>query len=207
MNNTSVDSYLAEGCGRCAFFQTPECKVHRWVDGLRLLRAMLRETPLTETMKWGAPCYTLEGTNVLMISALREHFVLSFLRGAELADPTGLLERAGPNTQSARVMRFTSIEQVREKQPAIALFVADAIAIQRSGLKPTRAPVVEPMPDALSHRLAADPALAAAFEALTPGRQRSHILHISGAKGEETRARRVEQCAPKIVAGKGYNER
>lgn len=207
MNNTSVDSYLAEGCGRCELFRTPQCKVHRWADALRSLRAQIRETGLIEVMKWGAPCYTLDGHNILMISALRDSCVLSFFRGAEIDDPRGLLAPAGPNSRYARLLRFTSQEEVAARRAEISAFIADAIALQRAGSRPAIESAPEPVPDALAARLAASPGLAAAFEALTPGRRRSHILHVAGAKQAETRARRVDQCAPKILAGKGYNER
>ncbi len=64
-----------------------------------------------------------------------------------------------------------------------------------------------PVSAELAGRLATDARLRRAFEALTPGRRRSHILHIGGAKQSETRARRVEKCAPVILAGRGFNER
>ncbi|MEZ4462636.1 MAG: DUF1801 domain-containing protein [bacterium] len=96
MNNTSVESYLAEGCGRCEHFQTPQCKVHLWTDGLIELRKLLVDAGLDEDMKWGSPCYSLNGQNVIMLTSFREHFALSFFKGAALKDDHGVLVSPGP---------------------------------------------------------------------------------------------------------------
>jgi uncharacterized protein YdeI (YjbR/CyaY-like superfamily) len=207
MNTSNVDSYLQDGCGRCDDYRTPACKVHRWADCLVALREQLARSGLVETMKWGCPCYTLDGKNVAMIAAFRESCALSFFRGAALPDPDGLLESAGPNSHHARLVRFTTLEQVTTRAEALGRLLAAAVAHERSGVKPTRAPAQDPVPEELQRRLDTDEALRAAFGALTPGRQRSHVLHVSGAKQTETRARRVERCAEDILAGRGFNER
>ena len=54
---------------------------------------------------------------------------------------------------------------------------------------------------------AGDAELAAAFGALTPGRQRQYNLYISDAKQSTTRASRVERCVPKILQSKGFRDR
>jgi uncharacterized protein YdeI (YjbR/CyaY-like superfamily) len=207
MQTTSVDAWMEEGCGRCDHFRTPACKVHRWTAPLALLREVLLASGLTEELKWGNPCYTLEGRNVVMLAALKESCVLSFFKGAALSDPDGALEAAGPSSRFARSLRFGSLEEARGRRGVAEAFVAQAIALERAGVKVAAPPASEPVPDALAERLAADDALRAAFEALTPGRRRSHILHIGGAKQRETRARRVERCAQEILAGRGFNER
>ena len=207
MNTTSVDSYLQDGCGRCDDYRTPACKVHRWAECLVRLRAHLARTELVETMKWGNPCYTLDGKNVAMIAAFRESCAVSFFRGATLPDPDGVLESAGPNSHHARLVRFTSLEQLTTRADALDRLLAAAVAQERSGVKVARAPAQDPVPEELQRRLDTDEVLRTAFAALTPGRQRSHILHITGAKQAETRARRVERCAEDILAGRGFNER
>lgn len=207
MNNTSVESYLSDGCGRCDLYQTPSCKVHRWTDELTRLRALLRDTELDETMKWGAPCYTLDGANVLMLSALKDSCVISFFKGAALQDAADLLEAPGPNSRYARYLRVRSIDDITARRRAIDELVHRAVAFERAGGTVDAEPVDNTIPTELADRLADDSVLAEAFAALTPGRQRSHILHISGARQAATRARRVDKCAPKILAGKGFNER
>ena len=206
MNNASVESYLADGCGRCDLYQTPDCKVHRWTDALEALRALVQAAGLQETMKWGSPCYTLEGKNVVSLGALKDACVLSFFKGALLEDEHGVLEAPGPNSRHARYVKFTSAKQVKRQRAIVTQLLERAIAAQRAGKRVGPA-AAEPVPDELQARLDDDPSLAAAFAALTPGRRRSHILHVSGAKQSATRANRAARCEAKILAGKGYNER
>jgi len=207
MNRESVDAYLRDGCGRCEHYQTPQCKVHAWTDALRALRAVALEAGLTETMKWGSPCYTLGDANVAMIVAFRESCALSFFQGAGLDDPEGALEEPGPNTRFGRYFRLRSAGEVAAHRATIERLLAQAVALARAGTKLDVAPAAEPVPEELERVLASDAALRRAFDALTPGRRRSHILHVGGAKQSETRARRAEKCAPEIRAGRGFQER
>jgi uncharacterized protein YdeI (YjbR/CyaY-like superfamily) len=207
MNTESVDAYLRDGCGRCEHYQTPKCKVHLWTPILEGLRDLLRAAGLVEEMKWGCPCYTLEGKNVAMIVALRDHSALQFFKGAGLADPEGLLTSPGPNSQYGRLLVLRSVAELDARRAAAAAFIAQAMELERSGVKIAPAATAEAMPEELAARLAEDPELARAYEALTPGRRRSHVIHVSGAKQSETRARRVDRCAEDILAGRGFNER
>ncbi|WP_205849138.1 DUF1801 domain-containing protein [Natronospirillum operosum] len=133
--NPAVDEYLAEGCGRCDKVGTPACKVNTWRDGLTRLRAVVLGTPLVEDRKWGAPCYTLKGQNVVMIGAFKNNYVLSFMKGALLKDPHRLLEAPGEHTQSGRVIRFTDAERVTALAPVLRDYVLEAIEIEKAGLK------------------------------------------------------------------------
>lgn len=117
--NPAVDDYMAEGCGRCDKVGTPECKVNTWRDGLVELRKVVLDTPLTEERKWGSPCYTYDGQNVVMIGAFKTNYVLSFMKGALLKDEHHLLVAPGENTQSGRVIRFTDAERVVELAPCL----------------------------------------------------------------------------------------
>jgi uncharacterized protein YdeI (YjbR/CyaY-like superfamily) len=204
---TNVDAYLRDGCGRCEHFKTPACKVHRWKAVLEALRTLALAHGLVEEVKWGSPCYTLGGKNVVMVAAFKEYCVLQFFKGAALTGDEGALVSPGPSSRFARYLPFRSIDELRAQQPLAERLVEQAIALERAGMKVVPTAPREPVPVELERRLAADPALRRAFEALTPGRQRSHILHISGAKQSETRARRVDRCAPAILAGRGFNER
>ena len=206
MNNTSVDSFLQNGCGRCELYQTPQCKVHRWTTELQMLRELVRQTELVEEMKWGSPCYTLNGRNVLMLAALRDFCAISFLNGAALVDERGLLQSPGPNSRYARYLTFTSISQISQSQLQIAELVEQAIQFARSGARFSPPADERPLPDELVARLESDPQLQQAFDALTPGRQRSHLIYIDQAKSTDARERRVERCVPRILLGKGFNE-
>lgn len=207
LQTVSVDAYLVEGCGRCDHFRTPECKVHRWTAELVALRALVLGTGLREEMKWGNPCYTLDGGNVLMVAAFKEFACLSFFKGALLPDPAGLLEAPGPNSQAARLVKFTSSAAVEQHREAAVALVRAAIEVERSGAKVEFARSPEPVPEELQARLDADPTLQAAFAALSPGRQRSHILHVSGAKTPAARQSRAGKCVEKILQGKGFLDR
>lgn len=206
MNTISVDAYLLDGCGRCDKYQTPDCKVHLWTDTLVGLRAILTDTELVETMKWGAPCYTLDGTNVLMIAATVNYCAISFFKGYALEDPEDVLELVGPNARVGRVIKFRQAGDLDAKRDATVAMVQQAIDLQKSGAIPPPPEVEDVLPEELEDRLDSDAELREAFDALTPGRQRSYIFHIGGAKKSATRASRVERCIPKILAGKGFNE-
>ncbi len=191
--NPSVDGYLR--------------KAARWGDEMALLREIVLATGLEEEVKWRQPCYTMDGRNIVIIGAFKNYCSLSFFKGVLLADEVGLLEAPGENTQSGRLIRFTSVERIAELKPAIEAYVREAIQIEKDGRKPelkARSELV--YPSELQAKLDGDPMLRAAFEGLTPGRRRSHVLHIAAAKRSETRASRVDRCVPEILAGKGFNE-
>lgn len=207
MNTTSVDAYLQDGCGRCDDYQTPRCKVHLWTPMLVELRTLALAAGLTETMKWGSPCYTVGGKNVSMILSFREACGLSFFKGALITDPDGVLERTGPNSNAGRYVKLRSMEDLAARRAQITGFLDQAVALERQGAKVAPRTEREPLPEELGRRMEADPALHAAWDALTPGRQRSHILHVSGAKQADTRDRRAERCAADILEGRGFNER
>lgn len=207
MNTESVGTYIADGCGRCEMYRTPQCKVHRWPEALVAIREILRGSELVETMKWGVPCYTLNGKNVVLVSALNDFCALGFFKGVLLPDPDGLLVKPGPNTQAARQLRFTSVEQVEEQRSAIARLVRAAVEVERSGKTVAFVREPEPVPAELRVLFEEDLVLASAFEALSPGRRRSYVLHVAGAKQAATRSRRAAKCIPKIMAGKGFHER
>ncbi|MFZ5440094.1 MAG: YdeI/OmpD-associated family protein [Myxococcota bacterium] len=208
MNTTSVDAYLRDGCGRCDKYQTPACKVHLWTKPLEALRALVKATGLVEEMKWGSPCYTLGGKNVVMLVSLKEYCAIQFFKGSLLEDPEALLESPGPNSQHVRLLKLRSAADITKHRAAVKRFLAQAIELEGAGVTVKKKPAASlELPEELARRLAAEPALGKAFEALTPGRQRSHVLHIAGAKQPETRERRVDRCAEDILAGRGFNER
>lgn len=207
MNRTNVDNYLRTGCGRCDRFDTPACKVHGWTDVLVALRALVLETGLDECLKWGHPCYTLNGANVVLISSRVDRVDVSFLKGAALRDDAGLLEAPGPNSRIARIVKVTSVDQVDAQRDALRALLEQAIAFEKAGGTVDPPPAEHPMPDELADALDADAELRTAFEALTPGRQRGYLIFIGQGKQAATRRRRIEKLRSKILAGKGPHER
>lgn len=205
---TNVDQFLRSGCGRCEFGGTPDCKVVSWSEPLRLLRSILLQSGLKEEIKWSQPCYTHEGKNIVILSALKDSATVSFLRGALLEDPARILEKPGENSRFARYARFTDTKSIAAHQSTLLAYVKEAIEIEDSGQKvDTSHDALPDAPPELVDRLDQDVDFARAFDALTRGRQRGYLLHFNAAKQSKTRTARIEKCMAQIFAGKGWNER
>ncbi|MGB1152275.1 MAG: YdeI/OmpD-associated family protein, partial [Schleiferiaceae bacterium] len=198
--------YFIDGCGRCSFHGTDQCKVRTWADPLVLLREIMLQSGLEEEAKWGQPTYTLKGKNVAMIFSFKDSCGISFFKGVLLQDDAKILVPAGANSNVARLLKITSAAQVAELEPHIHACIAEAIELEKSGAKIPKPTEREPMPETLAHWLENDPQLQTAWDLLTPGRQRSYILHVGSAKQEQTQLNRIEKCIPKIYTGKGFNE-
>lgn len=202
-----VDLYLLQGCGRCDLGGTPACKVRTWEAELRQLRRIVLDMGVKEELKWSVPCYTWEGKNVLIVSAFKEYAALSFFKGVLLKDHYKLLQTPGKNSQASRLLKFTNLDQVLAQEAVVRAYVEEAIEVEKAGLKVEFKKRLEPIPEELEFALQANPALKAAFEALTPGRQRGYILYFSAPKQIKTRFARIEKYIPKILAGKGLHDR
>ena len=203
---TSVEQYFEEGCGRCALGGTPDCKVHTWAKPMMLLRNLILECGLEEESKWGVPCYSFQGKNIAILSALKEYFALSFFKGALLKDEAKILEKPGENTQAARIIKFSDSEKILQMRTTIKAYLYEAIEVEKAGLKVTFKENPEPMPEELELALEKDPILKEAFDKLTPGRKRGYILFISAPKQSKTRISRIEKVTPKIFEGKGVHD-
>ena len=203
---TEPDAYFAKGCGRCDRFDTADCSTKLWSQGLSDLRAICRDVGLTETAKWGHPCYMHAGRNLVLIGAFRGDFRLSFIEASLLKDPERVLEKQGPNTRHADMMRFTDVNAVAARAEVIRAYLREAMSYAEAGIKPPKETSDLELPDELVEALDLDPLLAEAFHALTPGRQRSYVIALSTAKQAATRLARIEKLRPKILAGKGANE-
>ncbi|MEL6559051.1 MAG: YdeI/OmpD-associated family protein [Bacteroidota bacterium] len=205
--NKSVDHYLTAGCGRCPLGGTTDCKVHRWTAELEYLRQIVNACGLTEECKWGVPCYTFQGNNVLIVSAFNEYCSISFFKGALLADGRQLLIKPGPNSQAARLFRFKNLYEIQQIEETVKSYIFEAISIEEAGLSVPFKKNPEPIPAELELRFEKDPVFKAAFEALTPGRQRGYIIHFSQPKQEKTRISRIEKCTQMILSGIGLNDK
>jgi len=203
---TDPDTYFAKGCGRCDRFATPDCSTRRWLAGLLTLRRIAREAGLTETAKWGHPCYMHAGRNICLFGAFRDDFRLTFMNAALLKDAEGLLERQGPNTRHPDCLRFTDTAMPAALEPTIRAYLAEAMAYAEQGIQPKKDVAEVELPPELVEALDADPELAEAFASLTPGRQKSWALHLNGTKTPATRFSRIGKGRAKILAGKGANE-
>lgn len=205
--NPLVDQYLIDGCMRCSYGATPQCKVHRWKEELVLLRQLVLESGLTEDRKWGVPCYTLNKKNVLMIFAFKDSCCISFFKGALLSDSKKILVKPGENSQAGRYLQFSSTQEVLKQKKNISAYIREAIQLEQTGKKIEFKKETEPAPPELMERLNQDAAFKKAFYALTTGRQRGYILYFSQPKQAETRHRRIEACVSKIMAGEGLHDK
>jgi uncharacterized protein YdeI (YjbR/CyaY-like superfamily) len=160
----------------------------KWQKETAKLRKIALDCYLTEELKWGKPCFTFLKRNVAIVILLKESCALSFFKGALLKDPKHVLEKIGPHTQAGRWIKFTSLKEVAALQSTLMDYIYEAIALEESGEKVAlKKPSEYLVPEELQARLDEAPALKGAFEALTPGRRKSYIFYISGAKLERTR--------------------
>jgi uncharacterized protein YdeI (YjbR/CyaY-like superfamily) len=202
----SIDQYLTEGCGRCKYFQTPQCKVHRWNDELQFLRAIVLKAGLAEELKWSMPCYTMNGKNILIVAAWKDYCSISFFKGALLKDTKQLLATPGENSNAMRQFRFIDTKQIIKTEKLILQYIKEAVVIEQSGVKitaPKKELVIIPE---LKEEFVNNPQLKNAFYELTPGRQRGYLIYFSNAKQTNTRLSRIKKYYDKIINGKGLDD-
>jgi uncharacterized protein YdeI (YjbR/CyaY-like superfamily) len=190
--NPPLDTYFSEAT--------------KWYGELNKLRMIVLGCGLDEDMKWRQPCYTFNGGIVLLISPFKDYCALAFFKGTLLKDPAGILVAPGENSQAMRQIRFTSVQQIVEREAVLASYILEAIAIEKAGLKIQKEPNATAVPEEFQSKLDKDAALKAAFEALTPGRRRVYLMHFSQPKQSATRQARIDKCTPQILAGKGLND-
>jgi uncharacterized protein YdeI (YjbR/CyaY-like superfamily) len=182
-------------------------KAKKWQEELELLRTIALDCGLTEELKWGVPCYTLEESNIVLIHDFKEYCAFLFFKGALLKDSNGILIQQTENVQSARQVRFTNVLEIVDMKPILKNYINEAIEVERAGLKVDLKKTAEyTIPIEFQSKLDHIPALKTAFEALTPGRQRAYLLHFSAPKQSKTREARVEKFMPQILNGKGLND-
>ena len=204
---TDIDEFFSQGCGRCERFATPDCSTRHWASGLAALRRICLAAGLEETVKWGHPCYLHASRNIALIGAFRGDFRLTFMNAALLRDPAKLLTKNGPNTRHAEVIRFTDNTGPASLEKHLLAYLQEAMGYAEAGVKPARIPLELELPAELVDALDNDPELAEAFHALTPGRQRSYVINLAGAKAAVTRVARIAKFRDRILAGMGATER
>jgi uncharacterized protein YdeI (YjbR/CyaY-like superfamily) len=204
--NPNIEKYLVDGCMRCKYGGTPQCKVLKWVEELKLLMQIVSETELEEEIKWGVPVYTYNGKNVLTINALKESANIGFFKGVLLTDSFKILEQQG-NLQSDRIIKFRKTKDIEQIKDALKDYILEAIEIEKGGKKVEFKKNPEPIPDELLEAFEQDPAFKQAFYALTAGRQRGYIIHFSQPKQSQTRIGRIEKYKEQIFKGIGLNDK
>ncbi|WP_281637336.1 YdeI/OmpD-associated family protein [Flavobacterium marginilacus] len=191
--NSKADFYFADS--------------QKWQRELEQLRVIALDCQLTEELKWGSPCYTFQGNNIVLIHEFKEYCAFLFFKGVLLNDAANILVQQSKNVQSARQIRFTNVEQIIEQQAILKAYIYEAIEVEKAGLE-VKFKTTEEFLVAEEFKIKLDESaeLKTAFEALTPGRQKAYLLHFSAPKQSKTRESRVEKCIPQILKGKGLND-
>src|ERR1700753_473571 len=114
-----------------------------WQVEIAELQRILSGFELKEECKWGKPCYTMDGKNVVIIQGFKEYCALGFFQGALLKDPKKLLVQLG-QVHAARVMKFTSAEEIAAKAATIKAYLREAMAAAKVGMKVESKPAAIP---------------------------------------------------------------
>jgi uncharacterized protein YdeI (YjbR/CyaY-like superfamily) len=182
-------------------------KTEKWQEEFKKLRKIILACDLSEELKWGVPCYTFQGSNIVLVHGFKEYCAILFVKGALLQDARGLLIQQTENVQAARQIRFTHASEIAALEPVLKDYIQAAIEVEKAGLKVNYKKAAEfSMPEEFIDKLEEVPGLQDAFEALTPGRQRAYILYFSAPKQIKTREARIEKWMQQILAGKGLND-
>ena len=191
--NPQVDEYLD--------------RVKNWQQELTILRSIVLETMLTETIKWGVPCYTYQDANILILGSFKEFCSISFFKGVLMSDPHGILTSPGENSQSVKMFKFTSIQEIVKLKSILKEYIYEAIEVENMGLKVETKKLSDLVfAEELIQVLSDDAVFKTAFYALTPGRQRAYNLFFTAAKQPATRFSRIEKYRQQILDGKGIND-
>lgn len=186
------------------FFFTDDKK---WHKEFQKLRAIILDCGLVEELKWGCPCYTFQNSNIVLIHGFKEYCALLFFKGALLKDTEGILIQQTENVQVARQIRFTSAGEITKQEKILKAYIYQAIEVEKAGLKVKLKKTSEfAVPEEFQKKLDKLPKLKAAFDKLTPGRQRAYLFHFSQPKQSKTREARIEKYIPQILAGKGLDD-
>ena len=180
---------------------------NKWQEEVRKLRKVALDSPLTEELKWGCPCYTFQKSNVVLIHSFKEYCAFLFFKGALLHDNKGILIRQTDNVQAARQIRFTNVQQIVKLERILKAYIYEAIEVEKAGLKVNFKKISEYIiPEEFQKKLDELPLLKTAFDALTPGRKRAYLFYFSQPKQSKTRNLRVEKYMSQILNGKGLND-
>ncbi|MEO8162973.1 MAG: DUF1801 domain-containing protein [Ilumatobacteraceae bacterium] len=180
----------------------------KWQEETKKLRRILLDCQLTEELKWSKPCYAYQKNNVVIIQGFKEYCALLFFKGVLLNDPKGILKKTGVNTRVGRQIRFTNVKEIIKMEPILKSYIYQAIKVEKDGLKvspPKKSELI--LPEEFRSKLRKDSAMKAAFEELTPGRQRAYGFYFSAPKQSKTRESRIEKVRKQILSGKGLDGR
>ena len=182
-------------------------KASQWKEEFEQLRMIILDCGLAEELKWGQPCYTFQGKNIILIHGFKEYCAVLFFKGALLNDPENILIQQTANVQAGRQVRFTGVKEIVKRAPVLKAYIYEAIEVEKAGLKVKLKKTSDyNMPGEFKNKLDKNPALKIAFNELTPGRQRAYLFYFSQPKQSKTRESRIEKYMKRILEGKGLND-
>ena len=181
-------------------------KVNKWEEELLFLKSIIDKTELVETIKWGAPIYVYNKRNVIGIGGFKDYFAIWFLNGVFLKDEKKRLINAQEDkTKSMRQWRFTSKDEVNEKE--VLEYILEAIENEKQGkiIKPSKKEAI--VSELLQKEMDLNPTLAEAFQKFAPYKQYEFLEYIETAKQEKTKLTRIEKVIPMILGNVGLNDK
>jgi uncharacterized protein YdeI (YjbR/CyaY-like superfamily) len=182
-------------------------KAKKWQEEFEKLRTIILDCGLLEELKWGCPCYTHQGRNIVLIHGFKEYCALLFFKGALMEDANGILIQQTKNVQAARQIRFTSAGEIMKMKNILKVYIFEAIEVEKAGLKVNYKKTTDfIIPEEFQKKLNKSQALKTAFDALTPGRQKAYLFYFSQPKQSKTRESRIEKSMQQILNGKGLND-
>lgn len=183
-------------------------KNESWQNEIKAMRELALACNLVEELKWGCPCYTFNKQNIVLIHVFKNYCAFLFFKGALLKDEKKILIQQSENVQAGRQLRFTSIAEIKAIKAIIKAYIFEAIEIEKAGLKVELKKNKDfPVPEEFAAAMASNKELKKSFEALTPGRQRAYLLFFAAAKQAKTRMERINKNSPRILAGKGLDDK
>jgi len=179
---------------------------NKWEEELLLLKSIIDKTELIETTKWGGPVFVYEKKNVIGLGGFKDYFAIWFFNGVFLKDDKKKLINAQEDrTKSLRQWRFTSKEEVNEKE--VLDYILEVIENEKQGkiIKPAKKEAI--ISELLEKEMSQNPALAEAFHKFSPYKQYEFLEYIETAKQEKTKSSRIEKIIPMILENVGLNDK
>ncbi len=170
---------------------------------LKYLREVVHEgcPDCDETLKWRAPAYTRKGI-IAITAAFKEHCAMVLWRGSLI---TG---EARPGAMG-NLGRITSLKDLPPKKVLLG-YLKKAVELDEKGVKSATSWKEKPkkavvFPAELKKALAKNSTALAKWKDFSPSHRREYCDWISGAKQDETKARRLKAALTQISKGQPQN--
>src|SRR5947209_13268129 len=109
-------------------------KATQWRAEFEKLREIILSCGLAEDVKWMHPCYTFEGSNIVLMHGFKEYCAVLFFKGVLLKDAKKILVQQTENVQAGRQIRFTSVKEIAACETVLKAYIKEAIEVEKKGL-------------------------------------------------------------------------